>query len=157
MDVWGGGGLFKGIPYFFPFRGIILLIGGGYALAEGFTKSGLSQFLGESLEVLEVFPVFILLLAVCASISGLTELTSNVATANMLLPILATISIAIDQNPLLLMLSGTVACSYAFMLPVIPPPLSSFHLVALCTDKKCRSLPHPTQLSFPHPKCVWWI
>lgn len=60
-------------------RGIVMLMGGGFALAKGFVSSGLSEFLGEELEVLESLPVAVLLLVICSSLTFLTELTSNVA------------------------------------------------------------------------------
>jgi len=102
--------------------GIVMLMGGGFALAKGFVSSGLSEFLGEELEVLESLPVAVLLLVTCSSLTFLTELTSNVATANVVLPILGSIAVAIKQSPLLLMIPGTISCSYAFMLPVATPP-----------------------------------
>jgi anion transporter len=102
--------------------GIVMLMGGGFALAKGFVTSGLSEYLGEELEVLESLPVAVLLLVICASLTFLTELTSNVATANVVLPILGSIAVAIKQSPLLLMIPGTISCSYAFMLPVATPP-----------------------------------
>jgi len=102
--------------------GIVMLMGGGFALAQGFLSSGLSEYLGQKLEVLDKLHVVFLLFFVCSSLTLLTELTSNVATANIVLPVLASISVAIKQSPLLLMIPGTISCSYAFMLPVATPP-----------------------------------
>jgi solute carrier family 13 (sodium-dependent dicarboxylate transporter), member 2/3/5 len=101
---------------------IVLLFGGGFALAQGFVDSGLSAWLGAQLVGLKsVHPVF-LVAVICLLITFLTELTSNTATAEMFLPILASLSIAIEVNPLLLMVPATLSCSFAFMLPVATPP-----------------------------------
>jgi len=102
--------------------GIILLLGSGFALAKAFHVSGLSEYIGEALSVFKHLPWFALLFVVCFMITFATELTSNVATANICLPILGSIAVNLGQNPLLLMLPATIACSYAFMLPVATPP-----------------------------------
>ncbi len=102
--------------------GIVLLFGGGFALAQGFVDSGLSVWFGEQLAGLaDVQPIFLTLSNV-ALISVLTELTSNVATTEMILPILAGLAMVIKINPLLLMIPATLAASMAFMLPVATPP-----------------------------------
>jgi sodium-dependent dicarboxylate transporter 2/3/5 len=64
----------------------------------------------------------LLVAAICLLITFLTELTSNTATAEMFLPILAAVAVAVKLNPLLLMIPGTLSCSFAFMLPVATPP-----------------------------------
>lgn len=109
--------VFEQIPW-----SIILLFGGGFALATAFSSSGLSQFIGNNLKVLANIPTFILLLIVCTIINFLTELTSNTATTQMILPILASVSVAIGINPLLLMIAATLSASMAFMMPVGTPP-----------------------------------
>lgn len=109
--------VFKKIPW-----GIILLFGGGFALAKGFMVTGLSQYIGEQLSGLSSLPSFLMIIIVAATISFLTELTSNTATTQMILPILASVSIAIGMNPMLLMLTATLSASMAFMLPVATPP-----------------------------------
>jgi len=102
--------------------GIILLFGGGFALAKGFSTTGLSDFIGYQLTGLQsVSPIFIILVT-AFMISFLTELTSNTAVTQMILPIVASVSIAIGLNPLLLMLTATLSASMAFMLPVATPP-----------------------------------
>ena len=102
--------------------GIILLFGGGFALAKGFSSTGLSNFIGEQLTGLQTFsPIFIILITALA-ISFLTELTSNTAVTQMILPIVASVSVAIGLNPLLLMFTVTLSASMAFMLPVATPP-----------------------------------
>jgi sodium-dependent dicarboxylate transporter 2/3/5 len=101
---------------------IVLLFGGGFALAQGFVDSGLSVWFGEQLAGLaNVDPIY-LTLANVTMMSLLTELTSNVATTEMILPILAGLSTVIEINPLLLMIPATLAASLAFMLPVATPP-----------------------------------
>ncbi len=107
----------KKIPW-----GIILLFGGGFALAEAFTKSGLSIWFGQELVGLANVNPIVLTLAVVTMMSFLTELTSNVASTEMILPILAGLSTTIKINPLLLMIPATIAASLAFMLPVATPP-----------------------------------
>lgn len=109
--------VFNKIPW-----GIILLFGGGFALAEGFITTGLSKFIGEKLELLKDFSPIIIIASVAFVMTFLTELTSNTATAQMVLPIMATISVAVGVNPLLLMITATVSASMAFMLPVATPP-----------------------------------
>ena len=101
---------------------IVLLFGGGFALASGFRDSGLSLWFGNQLQGLSVLHPLLLVGAVCFLITFLTELTSNTATAEMFLPILAAVGVAVDVNPLLLMIPGTLSCSLAFMLPVATPP-----------------------------------
>lgn len=102
--------------------GIVLLFGGGFALAQGFVDSGLSVWFGELLKGLAGVNPVILTFIVVIMLALLTELTSNVATTEMILPILAGLSVAIKINPVLLMIPATLAASMAFMLPVATPP-----------------------------------
>ncbi|NIV04450.1 hypothetical protein GWN26_14745, partial [Candidatus Saccharibacteria bacterium] len=102
--------------------GIILLFGGGFALASGFKNSGLSEWLGTQLHGVSNFPPLLIIAVICFLITFLTELTSNTASAQILLPVLASLAVAIKVNPLMLMIPGTIACSCAFMLPVATPP-----------------------------------
>ncbi|NNF21568.1 MAG: SLC13 family permease, partial [Saprospiraceae bacterium] len=101
---------------------IILLFGGGFALASGFKESGLSTWFGEQLGWLNSVHPILLILCICFLITFLTEVTSNTATVETMLPILAGLSVSIETNPLLFMLPATVAGSLAFMLPVATPP-----------------------------------
>lgn len=101
---------------------IVLLFGGGFALAQGFVDSGLSVWFGEQLAGLANIDSIYLTFANVTMMSLLTELTSNVATTEMILPILAGLSTVIKINPLLLMIPATLAASLAFMLPVATPP-----------------------------------
>ncbi|MFT7641465.1 MAG: sodium-dependent dicarboxylate transporter 2/3/5 [Pirellulaceae bacterium] len=102
--------------------GILLLFGGGMALAEGFKTSGLATWIGGQMTLLEGISLILLVMILIAAVNFLTEITSNVATTSMLLPILAPMAIALDIHPLLLMVSATLAASCAFMLPVATPP-----------------------------------
>ena len=102
--------------------GILLLFGGGMALAIGFESSGLAVWIGSQLTLLENIPLIILLLILIVSVNFLTEITSNLATTAMLLPVLASLARAINIHPYLLLVSATVAASCAFMLPVATPP-----------------------------------
>jgi len=101
---------------------IVLLFGGGFALALGFQSSGLAIWFGEQLLWTEGVHPYLILLAVVALMSFLTELTSNVASTQMLLPVFASLAISSGNNPLLLMIPATLASSLAFMLPTATPP-----------------------------------
>jgi sodium-dependent dicarboxylate transporter 2/3/5 len=101
---------------------IVLLFGGGFALASGFKESGLSEWFGDQMIGLRTFSPALLIGSICFLITFLTELTSNTATAEMILPILGALSVAIVKNPLLLMVPATLASSFAFMMPVATPP-----------------------------------
>jgi sodium-dependent dicarboxylate transporter 2/3/5 len=102
--------------------GVLILFGGGLALAEGFKETGLAEWIGQRFTLIEGVGFFILLLVIIASVNFLTEVTSNVATASMLLPILASVAIKLDLHPFGLMVGATLAASCAFMLPVATPP-----------------------------------
>ncbi|WP_337864479.1 SLC13 family permease [Ignavibacterium sp.] len=101
---------------------VILLFGGGFALANAFTVSGLSEYIGNQLKGINHIEIFFLILIISTSINFLTELTSNTATTQMILPVLASVSISMEVNPLLLMIPATLSASMAFMLPVGTPP-----------------------------------
>mgnify|MGYP003113690139 FL=1 len=102
--------------------GIILLFGGGMALASGFETTGLAEWLGSQMSLLQGLALMVLVVVIVASVNFITEVTSNLATTAMLLPILAPIAIGLDINPYILMVATTVAASCAFMLPVATPP-----------------------------------
>lgn len=101
---------------------IILLFGGGFALASGFKESGLSTWFGEQVVWLENVHPLVLIICISFLVTFLTEVTSNTATVEALLPIMAGLAMSIEENPLLFMLPATVAGSMAFMLPVATPP-----------------------------------
>jgi len=102
--------------------GIVILFGGGFALAKGFQTTGLSTVIGSRFAGLAGTPPFFMINTTCFSITFLTELTSNTATTEMILPILASVAIAIKTNPLFLMIPATLSASCAFMMPVATPP-----------------------------------
>jgi sodium-dependent dicarboxylate transporter 2/3/5 len=102
--------------------GILLLFGGGIAIAKAFDASGLSTTIGNLVSAIEHLPPLALMGVVCLGATLLTEVTSNTATANVLLPVLAAAAKAAHLDPTLLMVPVTIAVSYAFMLPVATPP-----------------------------------
>lgn len=102
--------------------GIILLFGGGMAIAKGFQDTGLANYLGGQMTIFETLPLFVLLLLIIACVNFLTEVTSNLATTAMMLPVLAPLAVTLGVNPYLLMVACTSAASCAFMLPVATPP-----------------------------------
>ncbi|MDX8401088.1 MAG: SLC13 family permease [Mariprofundaceae bacterium] len=101
---------------------IVLLLGGGFALAAGIQSSGLSAWLGEQMGFLSGLPAPLMMLGVALVITFLTEITSNTATTQVMLPILAAAALANRIDPLLIMIPATLAASCAFMLPVATPP-----------------------------------
>ncbi|KAF4086084.1 hypothetical protein AMELA_G00102380 [Ameiurus melas] len=101
---------------------IVLLLGGGFALAKGSEESGLSRWMGDRLTPLHSIPPWAIAIVLCLLISTFTECTSNVATATLFLPVLASMSHSIGMNPLYVMVPCTLSASFAFMLPVATPP-----------------------------------
>ena len=110
----------------FPW-GVALLFGGGFALAAAARESGLSDYVGHQLSGLQSLPQWAMVVVICITVAALTEVTSNVATANILLPVLAAVARDTKVNPLYLMIPATVTCSYAFMLPEATPPNAIAH------------------------------
>jgi sodium-dependent dicarboxylate transporter 2/3/5 len=101
---------------------IVLLFGGGFALATGFKESELSLWFGEQLSGIAGLHPLLIIFVIAIGMTFLTELTSNTATTEMLLPVLAGLSVSVQVNPLLFMLPATISASMAFMLPVATPP-----------------------------------
>jgi len=102
--------------------GILILFGGGIALAEGFRTTGLAQWIGNQLVVLKGVPIPVMIVAVTAMLDFLTEITSNTAIATIFMPITAATALGMKMHPFLLMVPATIATSLAFMLPVATPP-----------------------------------
>lgn len=102
--------------------GIIILFGGGMALAAGFQKTGLAEWFGGQISLLQNLSLFMLIVVIIAAVNFLTEVTSNTASTAMLLPMVAPVAIALEINPYLLLVATTTAASCAFMLPVATPP-----------------------------------
>jgi sodium-dependent dicarboxylate transporter 2/3/5 len=97
--------------------GVVMIVGGGYAIADSFNHTGLASFLGLKLSFISEYPVIIILVIVILLMIFITEINSNTATANIFLPVLAAMAVAGHINPLLLMIPATFACSFSFMLP----------------------------------------
>lgn len=102
--------------------GILILFGGGFALANGFQESGLTIWLGEQLSTFGYLPLIVIIILISAMTTLTTEFASNTAMATTLLPIIAGLAVALQVNPMLLMIPATISSSTAFMLPVATPP-----------------------------------
>jgi sodium-dependent dicarboxylate transporter 2/3/5 len=102
--------------------GIILLFGGGMAIANGFELTGLASYIGFKMIVFKGLPLFLIIVLIIISVNFLTEITSNLATTAMLLPVLAPLAASIEIDPFILLIACTTAASCAFMLPVATPP-----------------------------------
>lgn len=102
--------------------GVLLLFAGGIALANGFVASGLADIIAAELDVLVGLPPWLIVLSLCLTVTFLTEVTSNTATASLLMPLLAATAIATDIEPMLLMVPAALSASCAFMLPVATAP-----------------------------------
>ncbi len=107
----------KKIPW-----GLLLLFGGGIAIARAFMASGLSDALGHGLSGLAELPAFWMTLLLCLGVTFLTEVTSNTATTTLLMPVLAAAAKAASIEPALLMVPAALSASCAFMLPVATAP-----------------------------------
>lgn len=107
----------KSIPW-----DIMILFGGGFALADGFSSSGLTEWLANQLVALQAMDLIIIVLMVVLLVIFLTEITSNTATASLMLPVMGAFAVAIQISPLYLMVAVALAASFAFMLPVATPP-----------------------------------
>ncbi|MQS08716.1 SLC13 family permease [Streptomyces alkaliphilus] len=107
----------NGVPW-----GVLLLFGGGLALAKAVQETGLAAWIGTKMDGLGALPVILLIAAVCLIILLLTELTSNTATASTFLPVLAAVAVGIAVDPLLLAVPAAMAATCSFMLPVGTPP-----------------------------------
>ncbi len=104
-----------------PLR-IILLFGGGFALAKGFEVSGLSDYLANQLTFFSDYPLWVIILILAIIVTILSEFASNVATITLMLPVLASLAVAIGIDPVKLMIPATFAASFGFMMPVATAP-----------------------------------
>jgi solute carrier family 13 (sodium-dependent dicarboxylate transporter), member 2/3/5 len=102
--------------------GILLLFGGGLAIAAGFRETGLATWMGTQLTVLDSFHLLVIIASATFLILFLTEITSNTATATMILPVVASLALALNIHPFALMIPCAMAANCAFMLPVGTPP-----------------------------------
>ena len=102
--------------------GILILFGGGVAIAKAFAESGLSELVGQGLVGINTLPIALVIIVTCLSVSFLTEITSNTATTALLMPILAAGAVAAGIDPKLIMVPAAMSASFAFMLPVATGP-----------------------------------
>ena len=101
---------------------IILLFGGGFALASGFESSGLSKQIALQLEYMHNLPISIIILVIGALVTTLTEFSSNTATAATMLPVIAAMAKVMEIDPLILMVPAAISASFAFTMPISTPP-----------------------------------
>ena len=105
--------------------GLLILFGGGIAIARGFEASGLSTSMGSWLANdlgITLWPVLLMTITICMAVTFLTEVTSNTATTTLLMPVLAAAGLAAGIDPALLMVPAALSASCAFMLPVATAP-----------------------------------
>jgi len=102
--------------------GVLLVIGGGLALAAGFTSTGLDNSIAEQLGFLKGMPPFIVLIVLVAVAMLVTQVVVNTAAAALLLPVAASLSGIIDVSPTLLLIPVAIAISFGFILPIGTPP-----------------------------------
>ena len=121
---------------------VIILFGGGFALAAGFSRSGLTEWIAGRLSILEGVDVAFVTVAVALLIIFLTEITSNTATASLSLPIMAAIAEAMHVHPYGLMITAAIAASFAFMMPVATPPN------AIVYSSRYVSIPQMAKIGF---------
>jgi len=101
---------------------ILILFGGGFALADAMEKSGLAKWAGAQLEFVRNWPPVLMIFVICVVVTILSEIASNVATATAMMPICAALSISIGVHPYLVMIPAVFAASSGFMLPVATAP-----------------------------------
>ncbi len=102
--------------------GVLILFAGGICIASAFVSSGLAEIIASQLTGLVALPTWLLILCICLGVTFLTEVTSNTATASLLMPLLAATAVATDIPPMLLMIPAALSASCAFMLPVATAP-----------------------------------
>lgn len=102
--------------------GVLILFGGGITIANAFMQSGLADQIAAQMDILTRIPVWLMILGLCLVVTFLTEVTSNTATASLLMPLLAAAAVAMEINPMILMIPAAMSASCAFMLPVATAP-----------------------------------
>jgi len=102
--------------------GILILLGGGFALAMGIQESELSQWIGEQLEFFSNVPLIVMLIGIALMMTFLTEITSNTAITQVMLPVLAAVALSSQHDVTMLLFTATLTASCAFMLPTATPP-----------------------------------
>ncbi len=101
---------------------VLVLFGAGITIASAFIESGLADQIAAQLTVLTAVPAWLMILLICLSVTFMTEVTSNTATSSLLMPLLASASIVMEVDPMLLMVPAAMSASCAFMLPVATAP-----------------------------------
>jgi sodium-dependent dicarboxylate transporter 2/3/5 len=101
---------------------VLVLFGGGLSLARAMDESGLAAWIGGAVSALGGIPLIVIIAVVVTLVVFLTELTSNIATTNMAMPVMAGAAVGLGTPPLMLMATAALAASMAFMLPVATPP-----------------------------------
>ncbi|XP_076232939.1 protein I'm not dead yet [Calliopsis andreniformis] len=114
---------------------LMFLLGGGFAISKGSVASCLAKRIGEMLVPLRHLPPFLILVFVSIFIGIITEFTSNVGIANITLPVVAQMCVAMELHPLYLMVPATIMCSYSFQLPVGTPPNAIITIVGKIPTK----------------------
>ncbi|MEN3951929.1 DASS family sodium-coupled anion symporter [Iodidimonas sp. SYSU 1G8] len=102
--------------------GIVLLLGGGLALADAMGTSGLAAWISVHLAVVGTWPLLALMVVIVTIIIGVTELTSNAAIVSAFVPVVGALALGIGLDPMMLAAPVAIAASCAFMLPVATPP-----------------------------------
>ena len=102
--------------------GVLILFGGGLALASAVNDTGLAAWIGDNLKAIGTLPLIFVVATVATMIIFMTELTSNVATTTTFLPVVGAIAIQSGFDPITVTVPVTLAASCAFMLPVATPP-----------------------------------
>jgi len=116
--------------------GVLLLIGGGLALADAFEKSGLDKFIATSLSFLKDMPIFIVIFIIISITIFASEIISNTASAALFIPIAFSLSHTLSVDPLVLMAPIAIATSYGFIMPVGTPPNAIVFSTGHVTTKK---------------------
>lgn len=101
---------------------LLLLVGSGVLLSDAFEAAGLAALISSKLSVLSDWPVLLTIVVTCLVVTFITEISSNTATANLVMPMLGGAAQAAGIDPALLMIPGAIACSLGFMLPVATLP-----------------------------------
>ncbi len=138
---------------------ILILLGGGFALAMGMQNSQLSQWIGEQLQFFSTIPLPLMLLGIALTITFLTEITSNTATTQVMLPILAAVAISSEHDLTMILLTATLAASCAFMLPVATPPNAIIFGTERVTMERMIRVGIRLNLTMPFVilALVWWL
>lgn len=126
--------------------GVLILIGGGLALAEGFTSTGLGDWIASQISFIGPLNYLVIILLLVAIAIIPSELISNTATAALLIPIAASLALSMDVDPLLFMAPVAIATSYGFIMPVGTPPNAIVYSTGYVTMRKMARAGIPLDL-----------